>query len=176
MIRKSLAFLSLIGLVISLGLLGMSYVPVMYSRHDVPILGSATLWCRNGVLFLLTEHRCPIYISPVADPVITDIIIADLELSGLELLGWASPAEGLFWGEDVEWKTLRNSWMWLPEWYKRANTISVKMPLYILVLLFVAQPVALLASRRRRRQRQRRGLCMGCGYDLRGLTTRLSRV
>ncbi len=53
---------------------------------------------------------------------------------------------------------------------------AVVMPLWMSVALFSIAPMALVGPRIvkgvRRRRRMKLGLCLGCGYDVRGMTDR----
>lgn len=67
----------------------------------------------------------------------------------------------------------------LPEWATREafrrgqpfnlRTYSLSMPLWVIVLAFGAYPMISLTWRATRKHRRRNlGLCLHCGYDLRG--------
>jgi hypothetical protein len=86
-----------------------------------------------------------------------------------------APASGM--GPVENWqglgfRYLRNN-AWLPiaqlQWgYPTARSTAVYVPHWAVAVVFGVLPVAGLVRVWRRRRRLRRGLCVSCGYDLRG--------
>ncbi len=58
---------------------------------------------------------------------------------------------------------------WLPAWRSYRGMFYFSLPLYLPILVFSIPPCGLWAlSSGRRRKRKKLGLCVKCGYDLRG--------
>ena len=132
MLRKTLTILSLVGLLLSVGLWGVSYWEP-YCRTD-----ESTLSASKG-RFLLS------YIG-------IEVVFAE----GPER--WRG-----FQGFETDW---------LPYYYCSADIQlpywSLGIPLWMPTLLFLAIFWLSLLPFRRRRKRKKLGLCVKCGYDLRG--------
>ena len=154
MIRKTLAILSLIGLLLSVGLWCVSYVRIVYQCNTDRfttrwlILAYGAMYCveirfsdRNSISarWVQLPKRSPPLKSSKGNRVV-------LENGQWQVLGFA--------GMGRAWKPIVKPRM--------------RIPLWILVLVFTA---AFSATRpihnRRRRKRKKLGLCVKCGYDLR---------
>ena len=132
MLRKTLTILSLIGLLLSVGLWGVSYLCDVFYVSDSGWYASAwlgALWIGGG------EHR--------ASGDYGSIVIA--------LAGLRSYVGYFHW-----WPTYDRGWggFILPLWIPAVFSMSV--------LLWSYLPL------HRRRKRKKLGLCLKCGYDLRG--------
>ncbi len=132
MIRKTLTIVSLIGLLLSTGLWGLSYWNVSWQSF------SDNLFVRNGTL-------------------------------GYEYV-WRTRAD-LIWGgfnglrTDIMPKF--DSWT-VPTVRGEARMWSIQIPFWILVLSFGILFCFLDSPSRLSRRRRKLGLCLKCGYDLRG--------
>ena len=138
MLRKTLTTLSLIGLLISVGLWGASYFDISYRTHN-PV----------------RARECAISINGGA--------VGYVLLPSGGSSGWRSSG---FEGFET---------LWLPG-YEYEKSISLLwawwIPLWIPTLLFAALFLCCRPYRfsrfNRRRKRRKLGLCLRCGYDLRG--------
>ena len=139
MIRKTLTILSLIGLLLCVGLWGMSCIGVHHERYSTGVLRLERVELVAGYIAVSSEQVAwnPVSVPPV---------------------GWA-------WGEDV---MVLGASPWLPSIQWSARTKSILVPVWIPTMLFslilVAGPIGL---RHRRRKPKKLGLCVKCGYDLR---------
>ena len=129
MLRRALTILSLIGLLLSVGLWGASYVGIGHqkAKHVIGLSGGRIDYghIRNG---------------------------------GFEESKWHCKG---FLG-------FRTSW-WFH--YSRAGNGDwwiASIPLWIPTAIFGIYPAYLLTPLHRRRKRKKLGLCLNCGYDLRG--------
>ena len=149
MFRKTLIILSLIGLLLSVGLWGVSYWGVgfralLYSRDELiessyaQIIEVDVIICR-GVLSWGVTSFYVVLMSAKSE-----------ESIAAEWPGWMH-----YTGRPVcsGQTTLRP---------------SIKVPLWVPVLIFAVAPAWPLSSPYRRRRRSKLGLCLKCGYDLRG--------
>ncbi len=135
MIRKTLTMLSLLGLLLSVGLWGVSYFPVGYvfQSQQFPDFGVV-----NG---LLTISKVPMVAQSPG------VQYGNKQVSGTL---WWPPVGSSFWSSNVL------GWSFL-------------LPLWMPTLLFGSAIVSCsLARRRSRRIRKKLGLCLHCGYVLRG--------
>ncbi len=145
MLRKTLTILSFIGLVLSVGLWGVSYVGVTAYRTELP-------W-QLGVVALRGE---------------LSIINIKLSQDAISRMGIS---DGFGWEYGAPVRATPSEWNWWPRFASNNPSFSyMSIPLYLPVLLFGVWPLWLLLPFRRRRKRRKLGLCMRCGYDLRGLT------
>ena len=160
MLRKTLTILSLVGLLLSLGLWGVSYLNLVYSRRTAP----------PAVGFPTTvTFPPPFSISP------TGVLLSEgqplYEYSGYFLahggLGTWSYLGKIGRAPKPGWRrtTISRRTVWLP---KSAGGIVV--PLWIPTVLFTLILWASSVPLHRRRKRKRLGLCVKCGYNLTGLT------
>ncbi len=134
MIRKTLTILSLVGLLLSVGLLAASFCGVGYhcrSLNPTKVLAVDTF---NGTVVLRHES-----------------------LGMGTMLGWHS----------IPWPSKQLLWR-MPSWhYGGASMFSIRIPLWLPIVLFAAYPAYRLLPLHRRRKRNKLGLCVKCGYDLR---------
>lgn len=139
MFRKTLTILSLVGLLLSMGLWGVSCVGVLHERYNTGALRFERVELVAGYIAVSSEQ---LTWNPVSVPPIR----------------WA-------WGEDV---MVLGASPWLPSMQWSARTKSVLIPVWIPTVLFslilVAGPIGL---RHRRRKHRKLGMCLKCGYDLR---------
>ncbi len=163
MFRKTLKILSLIGLLLSVALWGVSYVGLYHQRISAPAgaaIASETRFFVTDGLFVVTQHR---FANPSPVPVAHS--------------KWRMRAKRL--PQFVE-----TGHKWLPTWkasgeagrspplYDRGRFVTVTVPIYLLVILTGVYPAYLLTPLHRRRKRKKLGLCVACGYDLRGSVER----
>ena len=139
MIRKTLTILSLIGLLICVGLWGLSYwnLSALFIRRAEGV----TIDLMQGCL----QFRYTVYVGGPRQP-----------RNKLDVLG--------FTGFDT---------VWMPPYYYTGGlpkypNLRVYVPVNLLALAFLILSGYLLAPVHRRRKRKKLGLCVKCGYDLRG--------
>ena len=124
MLRKTLTILSLIGLLLSVGLWGVSY---LHPNHQAD---KHTLGARRGCVFL--TNNAP------------------------KLAAW------YFVGFETHWLPDYNSGLWTRSYY-------LSIPLWIPSVAFIMLGMGCVVPPAcRRRKRRKLGLCLKCGYDLRG--------
>ena len=147
MIRKTLTILSLLGLLLSATLWGVSYVSVAVYRVALP--WHLCAWADRGSL-------------EISNSKLSQDIIPTLGISN-----------GIMWEYGARLRTLTIRWRWWPNYWSDNQTFSrMYIPLYLPVLLFGVWPAWLLLPFRRRRKRKKLGLCLKCAYDLRGSNER----
>ena len=134
MLRKTLTILSLIGLLLSVGLWGVSYFDfVAVASPRGPMLQLD----RGG--FAVTWRQRPYWFGGEGD-------------TGCTFFGFRSL--------DTRW---------LPELHRTSDVGYLQLPFWIPALAFASM---LMLCRpfyfHRRRKRKKLGLCLKCGYDLRG--------
>ena len=130
MLRKTLTILSLIGLLLSVGLWGVSYFSVSYYLND-------SRWgCDEGAL--------------------------DWYRHG-SLWAGAWTSDGWHYGVNYMGRG------WMPSiHFGQFGMRHVYMPLWVPLLISGILPAYALLPVHRRRKRKKLGLCLKCGYDLRG--------
>ena len=141
MLRKTLTILSLIGLLLSVGLWGMSYVNLLYNSRTV----GCTFWLAHGNLALFVPQTTNAY-------------------QGWYKMGFSSFSTnwtGRITVNQSDRPTYRRN---LLHWSRQ--TMILTIPLWIPTV--ICAPATLALPFRRRRKRKRLGLCIQCGYDLRG--------
>ncbi len=150
MIRKTITILSLLGLLLSIGLWGMSYLNLFYigTHHYINTWGG----------YVLYDYRS----SPIPWPS-TD-------------LGWSFGAfdpstkdnnKDRREGEDT---FLRQTILW-PRFRCSKQMMWIAVPLWMPTFLFASLCFAYLYLPTHRRSKCKKlGLCVKCGYNLRGLT------
>ncbi len=161
MLRKTLTILSLIGLLLSVGLWGVSYYGVLYRRDKVPV--STSILLVAGYLDV-GRHRYGSeteYYSAWAEyePSSRRLVYGEMirPLSdGISQLAWFT---------------------WFPNWYSSTlpgSTIAgVVLPLWIPSAFFGGIfTFSYLLPLHHRRKRKKLGLCVKCGYDLRASVER----
>ncbi len=138
MLRKSLTILSRIGLLLSVGLWGVSYFKVEYvsARRQIHSVRVASGLLRVSQSMLIYEESDPSWIG--------------LHSSG-------------FSGFDTAWTPSysynKNS---------RFRNWRLAIPFWIPTSLFSVILLPSFVQSYRRRKRKKLGLCVKCGYDLRG--------
>ena len=142
MIRKSVTILSLIGLLLSAGLWGASYISVLFGWVALPSDFGA--WADRGSLQV---HK-------------TTLSQQVIQASG------AADVIGFEFGPTL--RTLTIGWQWRPQYRADYLGWSVYVPLYLPVLFFGTLLAFFMHPVHRRRKRRKLGLCLNCGYDLRG--------
>ena len=138
MIRKTLTIVSLIGLLLSVGLWGVSYWDV-------------------SAMFIRRAEGVDIYLSQGC-----------LQFSYSAYVGGPrQPTNGLYVGRfrfDTIWMPPNYYTSGSP----RFPSLVVYVPVNLLALAFLILSGYLLAPTHRRRKRKKLRLCVKCGYDLRG--------
>ena len=132
MFRKTLTILSLLGLLLSVGLWGVSHA----------VFG----WVTSGV-----ESTSAVEFNRGHVHFVWDMEPADGRWRDGYYLG--------VWG----WGTT-----WAPKYHDSEGFKALIIPLWIPALCFAVYPVYLLTPLHRKRKRKKLGLCVKCGYDLRG--------
>ncbi len=202
MFRKTLTILSVLGLLLSVGLWGVSYLQLSYGK---PSHAHPKLAISNGALSYWHGEPEPIIGAEVfraivaAAPTIqhrADIIFLD-EYNDEEMS--VSPTlEDLLESDRLEWEAevherfeeikakiaavnrplrgAEHEWMrvgcgslrtiWRPSYSRQSQLLRI--PLWIPTVLFATMFLWSFLPIRRRRKREKLGLCMKCGYDLRG--------
>ena len=140
MLRKTLTILSLIGLLLSVGLWGVSKFQFTfeYCGHWLGLIEGDIVWCDQ-----------------------TPAPIGSWSWSWLGMEG-----SGTFFYTIAGAASNRIQGRWWPS----ANSSYVCVPIYWLAMLFVILPVFDVLGLNSRRKRRKRGLCLNCGYNLKGLT------
>ncbi len=145
MLRKTLTILSLIGLLLSVGLWGVSYWGVRYTKATDTSLSMCRLaWGRIDLIRVDRETLRQLIPSGFPQPGV-------IHIQGFN--GW------------------RTSWK---AHYKLNRYFygAVALPFWPLVMLFSSTLWFAWMPLHRRRKRKKLGLCVKCGYDLRGSTER----
>lgn len=148
MFRKTMTILSLIGLLLSVGLWGASFVGMgFYEKFSSPLVRVA--WVAKGSLHTAAaEVPNPLSYAPATPSVFVR-----------------------FGGTYRSAPNKKTTWHLLPVLRSgppAPGHLMMSIPLYIGILLFGAYPLWLALPFRRRRKRKKLGLCLQCGYDLRG--------
>ncbi len=150
MLRRTITILSLLGLLLSVGLWGASYYGIEYERKDLKGPDAHWEWftLNNGCITYWGARSVLLGMPPLPDE------------SPQERL----PSE-LHFKDDVLIRGLSRSAWQLP-WFGKDLII---VPLWLASVAF-AVPVGAtwVICFRRRRRREKLGLCVKCGYDLRG--------
>jgi len=137
MLRKTLTILSLIGLLLSVGLWGVSYLNIYYTVK----LSGMNIYAQT----ILVLH-CGAITWPLPRPAEPPNSTRRWESAG-------------FAGLKTFWSPVYNStWTW------------IRIPFWMPTALFCFLSCFSYAPFRRRRKRKKLGLCLKCGYNLRGLT------
>ncbi len=173
MIRKNLTILSLIGLMLSVGLWGVSYMNIQY----VPDSLDHNICLCNGAV----SDRLLLALTP---PQIADARASmDARASGQALplqpgSIWDIPSttNGLpghirFWSPGLRvWGFSGLKTHIIPKYDSRLPPLStdVVLPFCYPSMLFAIALASSYIPLHRRRKRKKHGLCVKCGYDLRG--------
>ncbi len=163
MLRRTITVLSLIGLLLSVGLWGVSYFNLVRATHrnNYPIVISGVMnenW-QGGSLALiggaLKYGMGGFGYWPLSDG---RMFQASLDAFGEQYLEAQPPrwiSRGCT-GFTTHWRFV----------YMSGRVVVI--PLWIPTVLFGILPTAALVRVTRRRKRKKLGLCLECGYDLRG--------
>ena len=141
MLRKTLTILCLIGLLLSVGLWGVSYHGVTYKKMSK--IEGMELFAIHGSLWVIVWTG-------------TDMVGSDASC------GWT-------FGRVPDRMRRHGIIPWFES--QTVNMVQVSflfLPLYIPVLILAILPFLTARRIRRRRKRKKLGLCLKCGYDLRG--------
>ncbi len=168
MLRKALTLFSLIGLLLSVGLWGLSYVrlscgfnlgPVRYSDVDPRLLINTTPethWeSPSGVLIIrgrpsFMSCRVEVRLGAVISYRYIAMDLQNLRIDGFE-------------GFETAWMPQLGSSTPMP--LGKMLVVPLWIPAFIFgTIFFLCRPL----SQYRRRKRKKLGLCLNCGYDLRG--------
>ncbi len=180
MIRKTLTILSLLGLLLSVGLWGVSYYRVMLVlpslRHKIHL------------------HRGTVTLQALMEPTMPDdwLRLARRRLDTPAVLrtraflgvgrtathtsttrnGVVTEHYTYFYpGHTIGgFRSLNTLWTLSYRRFRAGSStemIELRLPLWIPTAAFSAYPVYLLTPLHRRRKRKKLGLCVNCGYDLR---------
>ena len=140
MIRKTLTILSLLGLLLSVGVWVLSYFHVFYESSNLRHIG----WISKGcVTWRIRQAHFPGHQATVKFG----------GYKGVETTWWPS-------------KTLGGNRLL----GYRTDRLNMAIPMWLPTLLFSVWPAWLSLPLHRRRRRKMFGLCLKCGYNLRGLT------
>ena len=145
MLRKALTILSLIGLLLSVGAWGVSYWIVGYFNHPVGIVafeGCVGFWHEDAY----------------------DLATLKSELNSAGFKSTSIGNNFFFLRGFHGWHT----YFWFGEIVPSAAATTGSFPLWIPTLTFALLPAYALLPYHRRRKRKKLGLCVKCGYDLRG--------
>ena len=171
MLRKTLTILSLVGLLLSVGLWAVSYLNIGYYFSNAdrnPLVSSNVQPSGEGAIVL---ERGSIFWSKAT----SIIILYGLPMKGDEneqvsdndepLSGGRPHYEflsGWHYGGFRDFATAFKPVLALPR--------NLRVPLWVPGLLFLPGAYACVLPLSRRRKRKKLGLCLKCGYDLKGLT------
>ena len=197
MLRKTLTILSLIGLLLSVGLWGLSYFHVSsMQQHSVYRLTSgAFIWDpyskQRWSLLIEDQERVKRVITslprsrPQLQPDLKSLEEA-LQQAGLFEKGpgssfmsvkkAAAEMDGII--ASLRSREMARGWRWSgfrsfhTYWCPANNSFGFILPLWLPTLVFVSVPLYGLLPFHRRRKRKKLGLCVKCGYDLRGSADR----
>ncbi|MCZ6653605.1 MAG: hypothetical protein O7D91_11325 [Planctomycetota bacterium] len=140
MLRKALTTLSLLGLLLSVGLWVLSYFHVFYESSNLHHIS----WISKGcVTWRIREAYFPGHQATVQVG----------GYKGVETTWWPS-------------KTLGGNRLL----GYRTDSLNMAIPMWLPTLLFSVWPAWRSLPLHRRRRRKMLGLCLKCGYNLRGLT------
>ncbi len=156
MIRKTLTILSLLGLLFSVGLWGVS---LFLRVHCIPTpSGPGINLCLGGLILEFTG-------LPPESPLPEDYQFWPFALRQRSFdpdtvtikAGWRA------------WRVDRSLILWSPRFINDwPNKASVNLPFWIPTLVFGSVIFLRHPPGHRRRKRKKFGLCVKCGYDLRG--------
>ena len=148
MIRKTLIILSLIGLLLSLGLWGVSYLNLFYLGTQ----NNLNTW--DG--YIVYDYRSTLGPIPLAE---TGWSLGAFDPRTIDGNKARRESQETFLGQTMLW----------PRFMFSKPIIMVAVPLWMPTFLFASLGFAFLyLPSLRRRKRKKLGLCLKCGYDLRG--------
>jgi len=150
MIRKTLTILSLLGLLLSVGLLSLSVhgVSVTHTKDDHLCLCMASNGCLDFYSCRTGNHNRPS----------TWDVATGAEAGTYRIQPSGTPVR------------IVHHWSWWPFPRYFANRVGdwqLIVPLYLPAIAFSAYPACSLVVVLRHRKRKKLGLCLKCGYDLR---------
>ncbi len=149
MIRKTLTIISLLGLLLSVGLWGVSYYGIRYGLRDhsdfALIAGAVIFDQRYGTLDCFPP-------------------------SERDEAGWAAFLDCFTprWRNDFWLRSHQTVWKPTVSRYGGPDEVTVCVPLWIPTAVFATFSMFTFVPVYRRRKRKKLGLCLKCGYDLRG--------
>ena len=157
MLRKTLTILSLIGLVLSVGLCGVSYFQPYLVQRTCDI----ELYHGHAVIYLKGKQYELLLAGENKNQVRDWFAWTDFDHIRFFENGF------LVWKGFYRRETLQRS----PDpFYTKGppGTYDViSLPLWIPIISFAVLPLHAVMILHRRRKRKKLGLCLGCGYDLR---------
>lgn len=150
MIRKTLTVLSLIGLLLSVGM--WAGVTEVFGMTET--IGNHLCICKRGVLLTFTptlpmRRHVSGFIEETRTP-------ADARLAWVMYQQKAVEVMNRYWES------------WSPSFRWNGQYRLGYLPFWIPTLCFAIYPAYLLTPLHHRRKRRKLGLCLKCGYDLRG--------
>ena len=152
MLRKTLTILSLIGLLLSVGLWGVSYFR-FYCHTGT---GKMIAFSQGAALWPHSDHRPTGCTSPLPGASIDDYL--DKQKARARRSASTLGFDG-FHG----FKTI-----WMPSYYSHRAYWRANIPLYCPTVAFGSLfGFLIVIPHHRRRKRKKLGLCLKCGYDLR---------
>ena len=140
MLRKTMTVLSLIGLLLSVGVWGVSYFNVLYNSRTV----GCTFWLAHGNLTLFVPQTTKAYQG----------------WYNVGFSGFSTNWTGQINVHPSDRPTYRRN---LLHWSRQNMILTI--PLWIPTI--ICAPATLALPLHRRRRRKKLGLCLRCGYDLR---------
>ena len=156
MLRKTLTILSLIGLLLSVGLWGVSYLNIAI------VVFPHTLSATSGVLSY--SHRMDEFDRPTYERDLAMWRYSWLRVGDkFYLMSKNPPRHSTAWwfpNDSVRWSGPVQTGVWLPIW--------MLVVVWGTIFLICRPPAHFL----RRRKRKKLGLCLKCGYDLRASKAR----
>ena len=167
MLRRTLTILSLIGLLLSLGAWAASYFNLVRATHrnNGPVVISGVMnenWQGGSLALVGGALKCGLGgfgYWPLSDG---RMFQASLDAFGEQHLE-AQPPRWISYGPTG----LGTHW----RFFYRSGRVLV-LPLWIPTVLFGVLPTIALVRFGRRRKREKLGLCLKCGYNLRGSENR----
>ncbi len=158
MLRKTLTILSLIGLLLSVALWGVSFYSVNYVTPD----GNSVVGIEDGALYLysLPSMGGGFYHAGLSEGHVEWTFGSDQ--FGNPYAGFNIHGFGFEVDEDQ-----RREMVWSAECYISGNEIALVIPLWMAALACVLALFWACLPLHRRRKRTKLGLCVKCGYDLR---------
>ncbi len=153
MLRRILTILSLLGLLLSVGLWGVSYWYVFC--FYAPAGHSFVL--KSGHMKLIHHATIPAFHAQRVSRHVADV----MESNEFETVSLGGAVIG--WMGFEYWKT---TW-WSFTFEKSPTNSTIGFPLWVPCLVFAVLPAYAVTLLRRRRKRRKLGLCLSCGYDLR---------
>ena len=156
MLRKTITILSLIGLLLSVGLWGVSYWYVIVSYAPA----RCSIFLTNGHLAFTYQTRSPTFDAKQVAQGLENYF----ESEGLDTVSLGGAVIGWMGTE-----TMTTTW-WRFTFEHTNGDTEVGLPLWVPCLVFSVLPAYAVALFHRRRKRRWLGLCVKCGYSLRTLT------